>query len=149
MIRLSQHVSDERVLDLQSTSRDAALLELVEALGRAPEVGEREPLLQALIEREQIVSTGIGAGVAVPHAKISEVTDFVVAYGRSPAGIPWGAIDGGPVHHVIVIAGPPDRQHRYLQFLASVTLELKRPELRIALDAAPDRAALVRALRGA
>ncbi len=149
MIRLSDHVDPKRVLDLRSRTRDAALLELVESLADAPEVQEREKLLQALIEREQLVSTGIGLGVAVPHAKINAVTDFVVAYGRSQAGIAWGAIDDRPVHHVVLIAGPPDRQHRYLQFLASVIAELKRPALREALSAAKDTAALCAVLRGA
>ena len=146
MIRLAEHVDASRVLDLRSRTRDAALLVLVESLGSAPEVGDKERLLAALIERERIVSTGIGLGVAVPHAKISEVSDFVVAYGRSKDGIEWGAIDSRPVHHVVLIAGPPQRQHRYLQFLASVTLEMKRPELRLALEMADGPAALFTAL---
>ena len=147
MIQLADHIAPERVLDLKSHSRDAALLELVESLGLANEVLDKEKLLQALLEREQIVSTGIGLGLAVPHAKIPEVTNFVVGYGRSIDGIDWGSIDDRPVHHVIVIAGPPDRQHKYLQFLASVTLHLKRPELRDALSQASDRDALWDVLR--
>jgi len=142
MIHLSDHVSRARVVDLRSRTRDAALMELVESLGDTPEVGDKEKVLQALLEREEIVSTGIGLGVAVPHAKIPEVTEFVVAYGRSRLGIDWSAIDERPVHHVIVIAGPPDRQHRYLQFLASVTLHLKSQTLRDKLTAAEDEHAL-------
>jgi len=148
MIQLAEHISLDRVLDLRSRTRDAALLEIVEALGRASEVGNKEKLLQALLEREHIVSTAIGSGVAVPHAKIPDVTDFVVAYGRSAEGIDWGAMDGNPVHHVVVIAGPPDRQHRYLQFLAAVMLQLKRAELRASLTAADGREALFTILRG-
>ena len=147
MIHLADHIDRERVLDLRSRTRDAALLELVESMAAANEVLDKEKLLEAILEREHIVSTGIGLGVAVPHAKIPDVTDFVVGYGRSVAGIEWGAIDDAPVHHVIVIAGPPDRQHRYLQFLASVTLQLKRAELRDALAAAQDRDGLWAALR--
>lgn len=147
MIHLADHVEPERVLDLKSRTRDAALLELVESLSAAREVLDKEKLLQALLEREQIVSTGIGLGVAVPHAKIPEVSDFVVGYGRSVEGIDWGSIDDQPVHHIVVIAGPPDRQHRYLQVLAAVTLQLKRPELREALTSAADRDELWQALR--
>jgi len=142
MIHLSDHVSRDRVVDLSSRTRDAALLELVESFGDTPEVGDKEKVLQALLEREAIVSTGIGLGVAVPHAKIPEVTEFVVAYGRSREGIDWSAIDERPVHHVIVIAGPPDRQHRYLQFLASVTLHIKQADVRERLAAAEDANAL-------
>lgn len=136
MIRLADHLAPKRVVDLTSRSKDAALMELVETLATAPEVTDREKLLQAILERERIVSTGIGLGVAVPHAKIPEVSEFVVAYGRSSDGIDFGSIDDRPVHHVVLIVGPPDRQQRYLQFLATVTLKLKQPELRRALEEA-------------
>ncbi len=148
MIRLEDHLVEERVLDLTSRTRDAALLEIVESLREAPEIEDKERLLEALIEREDIGSTGIGVGVAVPHAKIPQVTDFVIAYGRSREGIEWGSVDARAVHHVVLIAGPADRQHRYLQLLASVMLELKKPELRLALEQAPDVAAMTRTLLG-
>lgn len=146
MIRLADHLSPARTVDLASRSKDAALMELVETLSSAPEVSDRDRLLQAVLEREKIVSTGIGLGVAVPHAKISEVAEFVVAYGRSKQGIDFGSIDDRPVHHVVLIVGPPDRQQRYLQFLATVTLKLKQGDLRKALEEAPDAAALYQVL---
>jgi nitrogen PTS system EIIA component len=136
VIRLADHLTRARTIDLRSRSKDAALMELVETLASAPEVTDRERLLQAVLEREKIVSTGIGLGVAVPHAKIPEVSEFVVAYGRSAQGIDFGSIDDRPVHHIVLIVGPPDRQQRYLQFLATVTLKLKQPELRRALESA-------------
>lgn len=142
MIRLADYLAAARVVDLASRSKDAALMEIVETLSSAPEVSDRERLLAAVLEREKIVSTGIGLGVAVPHAKIPEVSEFVVAYGRSREGVDFGSIDDRPVHHVVLIVGPPDRQQRYLQFLATVTLKLKQPELRKALEAAPDAAGL-------
>ena len=146
MIRLADHLAPKRVVDLTSRSKDAALMELVETLSSAPEVTNREKLLQAILERERIVSTGIGLGVAVPHAKIPEVSEFVVAYGRSTDGIDFGSIDDRPVHHVVLIVGPPDRQQRYLQFLATVTLKLKQPELRRALEEATSTAKLYEVL---
>jgi mannitol/fructose-specific phosphotransferase system IIA component (Ntr-type) len=142
VIRLADYLAAARVVDLASRSKDAALMEIVETLSSAPEVSDRERLLAAVLEREKIVSTGIGLGVAVPHAKIPEVSEFVVAYGRSREGVDFGSIDDRPVHHVVLIVGPPDRQQRYLQFLATVTLKLKQPELRKALEAAPDAAGL-------
>jgi mannitol/fructose-specific phosphotransferase system IIA component (Ntr-type) len=146
VIRLADHLAPARVVDLTSRSKDAALMELVETLSSAPEVTNRERLLQAILERERIVSTGIGLGVAVPHAKIPEVSEFVVAYGRSTDGIDFGSIDDRPVHHLVLIVGPPDRQQRYLQFLATVTLKLKQPELRRALEEATSTAKLYEVL---
>lgn len=142
MIRLADHLSPARVIDLKSRSKDAALMELVQTLATAHEVKDAERLLQAVLDREKIVSTGIGLGVAVPHAKIPEVSEFLVAYGRSREGIDFGSIDDRPVHHIVLIVGPPDRQQRYLQFLATVTLKLKQPALRKSLEEAADAAAL-------
>ncbi len=110
MIRLADYLVPARVVDLVSRSKDAALMELVETLRSAPEVADREKLLQAVLDRERIVSTGIGLGVAVPHAKIPEVGEFVVAYGRSREGIEFGSIDDRPVHHVVLIVGSRGRR---------------------------------------
>ena len=136
MIRLGDYLTADRVVDLKGRSKNAALLELVETLATASEVRDREKVLDAVLEREKIVSTGIGLGVAVPHAKIPEVSEFLLAYGRSREGIDFASIDDRPVHHVVLIVGPPDRQPRYLQFLASVTLTLKRSDLRRQLELA-------------
>lgn len=144
---LDDVLANARVRDLSSCSRDAVLLEMVEVLGRAPEVTDKERLLEALLEREDVESTGIGTGVAVPHAKIAAVTGFVVAYGRSQAGVDWNAFDGGPVHHIVLIAGPTDLQRRYLQILASTVQRFKGDALRSALETAPDENALAAALR--
>ncbi len=146
MIQLADHVIPERVLDLTSRSKEAALMELVQALSGSEEVSDPEALLQALIEREHVVSTGIGGGVAVPHAKIASVSEFVVAYGRSHEGIDFGSVDGRPVHHVVLIAGPTDRQQRYLQVLAHVVQRLKSAELRLALEGAESANEMYRAL---
>ena len=146
MIALGDFLSPERVIDLRSRTKDAALYEIVETLAGVSEVKDRETLLAAVLDRERVVSTGIGLGVAVPHAKIPQVADFLLAYGRSREGIDFGSIDDRPVHHVVLIVGPPDRQPRYLQFLASVTLTFKQPDLRRDLELAPGREGLYRIL---
>ena len=148
MIDLSRHLADDRVIDLAALTKDDALDELTRTFEHAPEVSSTRALLDALLQRERIVSTGVGLGVAVPHAKIDGISDFVVAYERSRAGIPFDAIDDAPVHHIVVIAGPPDQQQRYLQFLATITLRLKRADVRAALESAPDVPALRAALCG-
>jgi mannitol/fructose-specific phosphotransferase system IIA component (Ntr-type) len=146
VIRLADYLAPERVIDLRSRSKDAALLELVETLRGTPDLRDVDAVLQAVSERERVLSTGIGLGVAVPHAKIAGVPDFLLAYGRSREGIDFGSIDDRPVHHVVMIVGPQDRQPRYLQFLASVTLTLKRAELRQSLETASGPADLFRIL---
>jgi mannitol/fructose-specific phosphotransferase system IIA component (Ntr-type) len=148
LVPLAPYLAVNRVLDLVATTRMEAVRELCAALARAPEVGDADGLLRAVLEREEVMSTGIGLGIAVPHAKIASVRDFVLAVGRSRAGIDFASLDGRPAHLVFHIAGPEDRQARYLQILASVTLRLKDEATRRALlDAAGPREVL--ALLGA
>jgi len=146
IIPVAGYLSPARVLDLKAATRDAAIVELCDALCGAPEVGDIDALRAAVREREAVMSTGIGLGIAVPHAKIPGVRDFVLALGRSKAGIDFQSLDGKPVHLVVLIAGPDDRQARYLQILASVTLRLKREEVRRALLDAPGPAEVVAVL---
>ncbi len=124
-ISLESIIPPERVTLLQSIEKDGALRELAETIAGAAEVQDADRLLEAIFEREKIMSTGIGLGIAIPHAKIPSVTEFVVALGKSAKGIEFNSLDGKPVHFVVMIAGPDNQQERYLQLLARITLKLK------------------------
>jgi mannitol/fructose-specific phosphotransferase system IIA component (Ntr-type) len=143
MIPIGPLLHPSRVLDLRATTKREALVEVCRVLAACPEVEDPRALEKAVLEREEVMSTGIGLGIAVPHAKVSCVRDFVLALGRSRAGIEFQSLDGKPVHLVVLIAGPEERQGRYLQVLASVTLRLKREEVRRALLEAKDAAAMI------
>ena len=136
-ISLESILPPERVLLLESTNKEAALRELAKSVSDAPEVGDEERLIEAILEREAIMSTGIGLGIAIPHAKIESVTDFVVALGKSNAGIEFESLDEKPVHILVMIAGPKNHQERYLQLLAKITLKLKDGAVRRRLLEAP------------
>ena len=71
------------------------------------------------------MSTGIGLGIAIPHAKIPSVRDFVVGFAKVDQGIDFNSLDAKPVHFIVMIAGPDNQQERYLQLLARITLKLK------------------------
>jgi mannitol/fructose-specific phosphotransferase system IIA component (Ntr-type) len=105
-------------------------------VSEAPEVADGERLIEAIMEREAIMSTGIGLGIAIPHAKIESVTDFVIGLGKSNAGIEFNSLDEKPVHFLVMIAGPKDQQERYLQLLAKITLKLKDSTVRRRLSEA-------------
>ena len=124
-ISLENIIPPERVTLLASIEKDGALRELAETIADAAEVQDADRLLEAIFEREKIMSTGIGLGIAIPHAKIPSVTEFVVALGKSAKGIEFNSLDGKPVHFVVMIAGPDNQQERYLQLLARITLKLK------------------------
>jgi PTS system nitrogen regulatory IIA component len=130
MIDLKDHLDPARVRDLVATTKDSVLEEMVAIVASSDAVTDRTALLAAVRERERVLSTGIGLGIAIPHAKIPGVARFVVAVGRQPSGIEFDAIDGRPVTLVVLIAGPQDAQDRYLRLLARLSGRLKQDDVR-------------------
>jgi fructose-specific phosphotransferase system IIA component len=135
-ISLDNIIAPEHVLLLESADKEGAIRELAYALAQSKEVDNADELLGAILEREKIMSTGIGLGIAIPHAKIAGVKDFVVAFGKSKSGIEFNSLDAKPVHFVVMIAGPDQQQERYLQLLARITLKLKDAGVRRQLEEA-------------
>jgi PTS system nitrogen regulatory IIA component len=148
MVDLSEHLHPSRVGDLRGTTKDEVLSEMVALVRSSDSVEDPDALLAAVRERERVLSTGIGLGIAIPHAKIPGVARFVVAVGRHKAGIDFDAIDGRPVHLVVLIAGPQDAQDRYLRLLARLSQRLKQEEVRKKILAAPTPAEIVHILEG-
>ena len=143
---LENIIPPERVKVLESTDKESALREMAALVTGLPEVEDGERLIEAIFEREQIMSTGIGLGIAIPHAKIPQVKDFVVALGKAKHGIEFNSLDGQPVEFIVLIAGPDDQQERYLQLLARITLKLKDANVRRQIAAANDVDAILAAL---
>ncbi len=114
MKEISEILTVDRIRDLTATTKKEALEELCALAATAPEVTDPESLLRALQARETAMSTGIGMGIAIPHAKIPSVTDLVMAVGRSRRGIDFDSLDGLPAH-IFILMGASDRQN--LEFL--------------------------------
>lgn len=109
------------------------MTQLVEKAKELQLVSPQGSFLQALLDREQIMSTGLGLGVAVPHAKLPEVKDFFVLLAIMEQPVPWDSLDKQPVSLVFLIGGPDDRQTDYLKLLSKITLVIKNPQRREAL----------------
>ena len=129
-IQIGKMVAPERVIELKSNTKGDALAELVEAISTAPEVLSKVDLMKAITEREKIMSTGIGLGIAVPHAKIPSVRDFCIAVGLARQGIAFDSIDDKPVHIMVMIAASDAQKDQYVKVLAAVVLLLKNEEFR-------------------
>jgi len=102
--------------------------------------GDLGALVESLREREKIMSTGIGFGIAIPHAKIASVKEIAFAVGISPRGISYDSMDGEPVHLIILVAAG-ERQHKdYLRMLSNIMTILKNPAVkeRIISSQSPD-----------
>jgi mannitol/fructose-specific phosphotransferase system IIA component (Ntr-type) len=133
MVRVADLITPDRVVDLKGTSKEEILEEMVGVLARAPEVSDQKAFLQAILERESILSTGIGLGIAVPHAKIASVKTLVAALGKTRRGISYGSLDDQPVHIVVMIGASDSQQTDYIRALARVTLLLKNEKIREAV----------------
>jgi nitrogen PTS system EIIA component len=110
---------------LECDTRDEALKKLVSLLEEEGKLHDSKAFYQAILQREEMISTGIGMGIAVPHAKLEGYDSFFVAIGIHPIGIPWGSLDGVPVRLVFMIGGPERQQTEYLRLLSGLTMALK------------------------
>jgi nitrogen PTS system EIIA component len=151
-IVLSDLISSATIkLNLASTDRDAVLEELI---GQIPTIAKdaeaRQTLLRALQEREQLHSTGIGDGIALPHARnalVGMVERPVIVFGRHERGIPYGAIDGAPARLFFLLIAPTVTQH--LGILARISRLLRDPKLRQNLLAADKAETVLATIRDA
>ncbi len=129
-VLISKYLNPKLITFIHSTERNGALKELVELLDQQKRLEDSDAFYKAILEREKIVSTGIGMGVAVPHAKLPEYDTFFIAIGIHQQGIAWDALDGMPVRLIFMIGGPDDKQTEYLQLLSRLTLAIKDSDRR-------------------
>lgn len=130
-VAISDYLDERLVLFLNADSRDGALDQMIDVLCKAGKLKNRERFHTAILEREKIVSTGIGLGVAIPHAKLEGYAEFFIAIGiQVEKGIEWNALDGSLVRLIFMIGGPDNRQTEYLRILSHLTLAIKNEERR-------------------
>lgn len=129
--------SDLVDLDLQATDRQAATRTLAERLATAGRVTDLDGFLADVRAREAQMPTGIEGGIGIPHARSAHVTEPTLGFGRSAAGIDWGAEDG-PAHLIFLIAAPEGGGAEHMTILASLARRLVRPAFRQALRDARD-----------
>lgn len=128
----------DSIVFLNVDTRDEALQQLAHAAYVKNKVADEKLFYEALIEREKIVSTGIGMGVAIPHAKLSTYNRFFIILGILQRPVEWEALDTSPVRIVFMIGGPDDKQNEYLQLLSNLTFIIKNQEKRKAILALND-----------
>lgn len=129
-MKLTEFISKKAILPaLKATDKKSAIQELVQ-LARKAYDGEKfvvTEIVDAIVQREKIGSTGIGGGVGVPHAKIEGIKNVIGAFGRAPVPLEFNAVDGQPVNLVFLIIAPPSKNEAYLKALQKVMAALKRP----------------------
>ncbi len=138
-------VSEAIVSDLQATSRNDVLRELVNSLSAAGaiEADAVDDIVAALIKREQNGSTGFGKGVAVPHVKHARISRMVGTVGRSGGGIDFAALDHQPVYSIVLLLSPEQNPQQHLQAMNIVFSNLQKDTFRRFLRQSDSREAIV------
>lgn len=139
LVLLTDLLSPERIkIPLASTSKLDLLGELVELAAQDVAVEDREEVLRAVCDREQVLSTGIGNGVAIPHGKSSSVPELILAAGVAREGIDFEALDGRPVQLFFLLVGPDSAAGQHVKALSRISRLLRRDLFRQRLIAASD-----------
>ncbi len=136
-----QSLTTERIIpDLRAAGKKDALQTLAAlASSTCPPCGSAEEIFAVLFEREQIGTTAIGDGVAIPHGKIHQLDRIEIFFARSPHGVPFAATDSKPVHLFFVLLAPVESAGPYLKTLATLARFLKSSHVRSQLHNAESR----------
>ena len=146
-MKISDYLAPERVVFLKSTTKADALEELIQVAKDFSENITLEELRKAVWEREEMMSTGIGQGIGIPHVRLPGLEKITMAVGISREGIAdYESLDNKPVHVIVLIAVPQGQHELYIRLLAEIVGILKREDLRRAIIEAKDASEAYRLL---
>ncbi len=114
---------------IESTDKYGIIQELVDVLDKAGKIQDRNKAMTALMDREQQGSTGLEAGIAVPHAKTEAVNTITLAIGVSPKGVDFEAMDGKPSHIFFLMLAPPNQPGKHVEILSEIARLTKSPSV--------------------
>jgi len=126
-------VRDAVILDIEATTKRELLVELSQAISTSEDEIDGERLLTVLLEREDLQSTGIGDGVAIPHGKMSGLSRLVASFARSREGVDFESIDGQPSHLFFLLVVPEHSGGQHLKALARISRFFRDASFRKAL----------------
>ena len=136
---LASLLSAEQIIpEMKATERWPAIVELIDLLVRLGRIktDDRDSILASLKQREETMSTGIGFGIAIPHASSDRIDQVVAAFGRSSTGIEFDALDNAPVKFVVLFVVPKNQFQTHLRTLASIAKFLNDRATRESLGSA-------------
>lgn len=147
-MKLSEIVAENLILtSLLGTDTPSVLQEFAEAVCAAGKCQDVKGLYEKLLEREKQESTGIGNGVAIPHCKLDNLTDVVLAIGYSRPGVEFHAIDGNPTYFFFVVLSPSTAAVQHLRTLAALSRLLKSQTFLTRLWQRPSSSELIALIR--
>lgn len=137
-------VNDAILADLKATSKEATIRAMVSSLKASGSIqaDDEEGIVAAILRREELGSTGIGNGVAVPHTKHPSVTGLVATVAVATEGVDFASLDGEPVFILFLLVSPPDRPGDHLRALESISRHLRNANFCKFLKQSKDKAAI-------
>ncbi|MDR0676009.1 MAG: PTS sugar transporter subunit IIA [Elusimicrobiota bacterium] len=125
-MKISDFLSRDMIkIGLESTSKKDVIIELVDILAKTKKIVDKDNIVKILMEREKLGTTGIGQGVAIPHAKTDSVKDVLAVFGISKKGVNFSSLDGEPVYIIFMFLSPENSSGLHLKVLAKASQLLK------------------------
>jgi fructose-specific phosphotransferase system IIA component len=131
MMRLTDVLNENLVnISLDGTSRDACIRELIDILADTEAIQNVDSIFEAVLEREKIMTTGVGNGIAIPHCKHVDSPEFAVCLGIQPKGVDFQSIDKKDVNIIFLLVGPENNPGLHIKLLSRISRLMSNEELR-------------------
>ena len=148
-MKIMDYLDEEWVIaDLQGADKTSILKELSSVLVNPCKAASVEELLQVLLDREKLGSTGIGEGIAIPHGRLKKIKKFFISFGRSVKGVDFDSIDREPSQLFFLVMAPENSAVDNLKLLSRIVTLLKEPSFKKRLMEAPSRKELFQIISG-
>ena len=115
---------------LKGTTKEECIRAMIDVLAENKVVTNRDRIYEAVMAREEIMTTGVGNGIAIPHCKDSSTTEFAVALGITENSIDFDAIDGNPVHIIFLLVGPESQPGMHIKLLSRISRLMSKEDVR-------------------
>ncbi len=146
-MRLKDLLSGDVIrIPLENTEKNAIIEEMIDILNKAGKLKDKKAVLKAVLEREQVMSTGMGDGIAIPHAKTDGVEKLIAAFGLTKEPVDFKSIDNKPVRIIFLLVGPTDLTSPHLKVLSRISRLTHRKEFREKLAAAKNSKQVIDAI---
>lgn len=144
-IRISELLKEKYIeLGLKEKDKAGLIAKLVDLINKSGNLKSKKVFFEAVLERERLGSTGIGGGIAIPHAKSQGVSDFILAFARQDAGINFGSLDGERTFLFFIVASPESDVGGHLKVLSAISRLVKDRATVELLKRAKDKKAVLK-----
>ncbi len=118
------------VSDLKGNKKDEVINELIDLFKGDSRVQDVEKVRSAVLDREKIMSTGVGKGFAIPHGKTNSISDIIAAFGKTKNPVDYDALDGQPVHLVFLLVGKDNLVSKHIKLLSRISRMMNKDDFR-------------------